>query len=58
MFWGKTYYLPRVTGVEMLLYLRLECNLHVKSQNGLIIIRTIPLSVLLGLLVVCQIIES
>lgn len=37
MFWGKTYYLPRVTGVEMLPYLRLKCNLHVKSQNGLII---------------------
>lgn len=45
MFWGKTYYLSRVTGVEILLYLRLRCNLNVKSQNRLIFIRTMPLSV-------------
>lgn len=44
MFWGKTYYLSRVTGVEILPYLRLECNLYVRSQNRLIIIRAIPLS--------------
>lgn len=46
MFWGKTYYLSRVTGVEILPYLRLRCKLHVKSRNRLIIIRTIALSVL------------
>lgn len=59
MFWGKTYSLSRVTGAEILPYLRLKFNLYVRSQGRLMIIGTIPLLVLcLGLLAVGQIIES
>jgi hypothetical protein len=41
MFWGKTYYLSRVTGVEIVPCLRFECSLSVKAQNRLTLMRTV-----------------